>query len=41
MISEEFVPDWDVYRDDKGRSVTITVDQAHSRPEHVSPSRVP
>ena len=27
MISEEFVPDWDVYRDDTGRPVTITADQ--------------
>jgi hypothetical protein len=27
MISEEFVPDWDVYRDDTGSPVTITADQ--------------
>lgn len=27
MINDEFVPEWDVYRDDEGRPVTITAEQ--------------
>jgi hypothetical protein len=30
MINEEFVPDWDVYRDDEGRPVTITAEQVRA-----------
>ena len=30
MVSEEFRPDWDVYRDDDGRPVTVTVEQVHA-----------
>jgi hypothetical protein len=30
MVSEEFNPDWDVYRDDNGRPVTITAEQVRA-----------
>jgi hypothetical protein len=30
MINEEFVPEWDVFRDDEGRPVTITAEQVQA-----------